>query len=240
MRDLDNDFADPNAKDIGNIPEVEMKKKYIIEWSELNAAELSLIPGVEESDKLWDVDVHAKPNIPGTRYQNRLSPQAGVLLALSNYGKVAGGQMAQRWSTVVGQMWIYACAKDNIPTSSLRWIFRKKIDNAVTISVLKVAMTRAKVNLEKQPSRLTAMRKHRYTVKRKFTRSDPSFYSIVGTPNGNGIPHLLRERRDLLGKKNLRDITVFVNLEDPRFPEWHILFGLDGNDEEEENDCNIM
>lgn len=99
-----------------------MKKKYIIEWSELNAAELSLIPGVEESDKLWDVDVHAKPNIPGTRYQNRLSPQAGVLLALSNYGKVAGGQMAQRWSTVVGQMWIYACAKDNIPTSSLRWI----------------------------------------------------------------------------------------------------------------------
>lgn len=73
MRDLDNDFADPNAKDIGNIPEVEMKKKYIIEWSELNAAELSLIPGVEESDKLWDVDVHAKPNIPGTRSKSSQS-----------------------------------------------------------------------------------------------------------------------------------------------------------------------
>lgn len=222
-----------------------MEKKYLIEWSKMQAAELALVPGVKESDNLWDVDVHTKPNVPGLRYQNRLSPAAGVILALSNYGRVRGAEMPQRWSTVIGQLWVYACARDKVPTSSLKWILRKEIDNTDTKQVLTEVMSRAKVNLKKQPSRLTGMRKDRYTIKKTFTRSDPSFFAILGTPNGNGIPHLLQERRGLLGKKNIRDITVFVNLENPQFPVWHILFSLSeydkqGLEKDQDEDCLLM
>ncbi|KAJ5184096.1 hypothetical protein N7492_001712 [Penicillium capsulatum] len=244
---LDKYLADPNTKDIANVPEQEMQQKYSIEWNPIKVAaipELALVPGVEESDKFWDLDVHNKPNIPGLRYQNRLSPQAGVLQAMSNYGRIGSSKMPQRWSTVIGQLWVHASARDNVPTSNLKWILRARIDNDETIKVLTVVMTRAKVNLKKQPSRLTGMRQDRYTVKKTFKRTDPSFRAILGTPNGKGIPHLLRERKDVLGKKTIRDISVFVNLKTPQFPEWYILFGLSEynkeDEEDEKEDCVIM
>ncbi|KAJ5161043.1 hypothetical protein N7492_006435 [Penicillium capsulatum] len=168
-----------------------MKEKLDINWKKVPANEITRRNGVEESDHFYDVRAKLL-DFESLYYHSFFSPRPGVIISASNegYDKAANKEMPWKWSKTIGSLWMQACAKDKLPPSALKWILRDTITNGDTRAVLREALVRTKVNMKTLD-----------TIEKTFTRKDEAFYAILGTPNGNGIPWILKEFANHLGGK---------------------------------------
>lgn len=216
MQSLDERLQDSNARDTSLLSESTMEEKLDVTWKTVSANDITLRYGVEESDHFYDVTAKFK-ELASLYYHSFFSPRPGVIIAASNvgYDTQSKTKMPWKWSTVVGSFWVQACAKDNLDASSLKWILQSTILNKETGDVLREAFNRAKVNMKTLD-----------TIEHTFTRNSEAFYAILGTPNGNGIPWLLKEFADHLGKKTVVSITVVAEMDDPTNPLWDLKFEI--------------
>lgn len=223
MQALDTRLEDSNAQDRDPISKSSMNEKLDVTWNKVPSTDITLRNGVEESDHFYDVTARYK-ELKSLYYHNFFSPRPGVIVAASNvgYDDETGKKMPWKWSTLVGSLWIQACAKDKLDASGLKWVLRDTITNTDTKNVLQEAFNRAKVNMKTLD-----------TIEKTFTRKDEAFYAILGTPNGNGIPWILKEWADHLGKKTITSITVIAGMDDPKDPLWDLKFAIGDSSEQD-------
>ncbi|KAJ5172937.1 hypothetical protein N7492_005530 [Penicillium capsulatum] len=216
MESLSARLGNSDAQDPDPIAESEMSEKLATTWKKVSANEITLRNGVEGSDHFFDVNAKLK-KLKTLYYHSFFSPRPGVIIAASNegYDKSSNTTMPWKWSKTIGTLWMQACTKDNLLPSSLKWIFRDTITNPETRDVLKEALLRTKVNMKTLD-----------TIEKTFTRKDEAFYAIMGTPNGNGIPWLLKEYAHHLGEKTVTSITILAEMDDPTNPLFDLKFAI--------------
>ncbi|KAJ5156450.1 hypothetical protein N7492_009253 [Penicillium capsulatum] len=227
MQSLDQRLQDPKAQDANQLSKDELYSEYDVRRQTITGERLTAIDGVKKSDRFYGIIADYKEH-ESLYYHNFFGTRPGVIIAAENKGyfKGDGKSTPERWSAVIGSLWAQVCAEDNQPISGLRRLVRTTIENEETKDVLQEAFDRAKVNMD--PS-------SKSRVMRTFTRKDEAFYAIIGTPNGNGVPWLLKTNADRLGKKTITSIAVYANLDptDSTIWLWDLIFAIEKASAEE-------
>ena len=209
MEALDARLKNSSSQNSTIISEATLKEKLEIKWKTLQAKYITTNPEVKDTDKFYEIRTELLSD-RSLYYDNFYSPRLGIIIASSNENKGIGNRIPWNWSSLVGYLWRQACAKDGIPTSNMKMVLQNTITNADTQRILIEAFRRSNIRSIDE-------------VRKTYTRSDDAFYAIIGTPNGKGVPWLLRELADRVSK-TVMEITVVGWLYDPTDPTFDLEF----------------
>ncbi|KAJ6130032.1 hypothetical protein N7512_002812 [Penicillium capsulatum] len=246
MEQLEGLLESPRAQTGNKISEDEMNKKYKLSYPKVTLGSVSL--GVSNylkqkfrmstNEEIYDVNVvYRKSN--RLYYHNYYSPSRGLIVASDNVANAMGIKMPHAWSNVTWHVWTKACQMETPPVhpSTLRAIIRDRVVNSDSSDILKEAFARSGHDLA-----AIAKSGKKTTTQLTWSRTDKSFYAIIGTPNGKGIVWLLREQSGIL-KKTVKSITAWAtNFGTKDKPEWswNVVFQLGRYEPDEDCGCSGM
>lgn len=145
-------------------------------------------------------------------YENSYSTRDGVILCHDNDKNRDTNQppVKVEASEALFQGWRHCAVADSVPTQTLRSIWRLTVINTITLPVAAEAI-RMEYGTSADP-----------TVAYEFTPQSDGFWSLLGTPNGGGILHMLMDHPLTLGRRNVERIKVYPL----RGPARHMAFFL--------------
>lgn len=239
-------LQNPQARDKADLTDSQMQQAFKLSYPKLAFGSVSLGGSdylkqkfrISATDEIYDVDAKYKMN-DRLHYHNYYSPSRGFLVAADNLRQSLGANIRQSWAQVTWYVWEQTCKKETPPVSpsTLRGVARDRIVNGETANVLKEAFGAAGQDLDSM-----AKSGKTSTSKLVWTRSDRSYYAVIGTPNGRGVIGLLRDRPVTLGK-TIQSITAygkkFGSNDDPEWS-WELVFILSRYEPDEDCGCSGM
>ena len=157
------------------------------------------------------VALHEVPPVPPgkgrrtTVFKNAFSREQGILIAMSNFKQESE---TTPWSEVAFAKWYESTYHRGDPTN-LNYIVRHSIENINTVFIIKEAHKKAGVPLHEN-------------VKLWKEGFDEAFYALMGTPNGKGVPRMLKDHNQKLGRKTIEAIYTARSAD----KKIHMIFGL--------------
>lgn len=130
---------------------------------------------------------------------NLFDPDSGTIVAAAN----DIGDAPDHWSDIAWYLWVRACLTKNPTTTTfgnVNTIIQRNIDNSDTWDIISDALSGG------------------YTVgqPKYFTPADRdlnanAFWALLGSPNGNGIIHMLTDHKHQLNGKSIVRIGLWAN-----------------------------
>lgn len=150
-------------------------------------------------------------------FMNNYSPQDGVVVASVNARHQKGDTVPSRevpdeekapdnWSSVAWAQWKRGCITMTPGTSdfsNIRIIMRRNVDNGITSSF----MVEALESVGKSDGQIAYF----YLTDPDNKDSDNPFWPLLGSPNGNGMIHLLKDHKSVLGNRSITRIGVYFH-----------------------------
>jgi len=150
-------------------------------------------------------------------FSNTYSPKGGVVVASVNARhqkedtvpskEVPDEEKApDNWSSVAWAQWKRGCVTMTLGTtdfSNMKIIIRRNVNNGIT----KGLMMEALGSEGKSDGQIAYF----YPTDPDNKESDNAFWPLLGSPNGNGIIHLLRDHKIVLGSKSITRIGVYFH-----------------------------
>lgn len=144
----------------------------------------------------------------GAKFYQRFHPKGGLLIAMQNTGHQVRDELS-RWSDVSWLGWKWACEKDGVDSGSLRYIYRKTVENDDAKHVIDEIYDAHGIELEDWPGY-------------RFNMDSDDGRALLGTPNGFGSAFFLLDHREWTKRKTIVEFNVWS--EDGDTPE--MLFTL--------------
>jgi len=171
--------------------------------------QLKLIP--RPSNVHMRVGIHEVPPVPpgkgirNTVFKNAFNRQQGILVAMGNFKAEAE---KTPWSEVVFAKWYESTYHRGDPTN-LNYIVRHNIENVNTIFVINEAHKKAGTPIAE-------------TIKLWREGFGEAFYALMGTVNGKGVPRMLKDHNQKLGRKTIEAIYTAKSADG----QVHMIFAL--------------
>ncbi|MCJ1485794.1 hypothetical protein MMC06_005969 [Schaereria dolodes] len=134
----------------------------------------------------WDQETNDSHEEYNNWFRTAPGP-SGVIMARNNYRN--GGPL--HWSDATYYQWSDANAYKPKWHLGLRYIVRHEIENVDTVSIIMGAYASIRQNS---------------ALNWRWLPSDEPFYALIGTPNGQGVLHMLTDHFLGLGKLNVASI----------------------------------
>jgi hypothetical protein len=128
-----------------------------------------------------------------TWYQNIYNVKEGIIIAEWNKKP---RRETLHWSQVTFELWSEFARLAHLPVSNLKWIVRHGIENQNTQSIIIQAYLKSGTNINSAPNiQSWTLRKNR-----------DAFYALLGTVNGKGVAHFLKDYTKALDRKTIQEI----------------------------------
>ncbi|MCJ1482670.1 hypothetical protein MMC06_002836 [Schaereria dolodes] len=136
--------------------------------------------------------VVGKGTVQCERYVNSYRSQGrigGVIVAHD----IARNRGPLHWSDATYYSWAEYNRNNIFGVQSLRYIMHYNVENLDTMRIIDKAYDNSGISPE---------------IPHSWTPTDDAFYAMMGTPNGNGVPHMLTDHFLALGKLTIKSIET--------------------------------